>query len=188
MLARFDGGAVAANVPDQFAAKMFLDQRLMHPLRQPSCGKLVEGTREGGFGRELLAQRETADAPQGTVDHQAFDQSPRRGHPKHGLGHKSVGQPRTFVRRTPLSTPRRMNEFFDAHPLQMVDHLLQFRRQRANVVAQFGQQVVLYHVPALHDQVASVSIHFAGFMMLASKPHHARNGRPHLPISPPAAK
>jgi hypothetical protein len=44
MLACFDGRAVAAKVPDQFVAQMFLDQRLMHPLRQPSCGKLVEGT------------------------------------------------------------------------------------------------------------------------------------------------
>jgi hypothetical protein len=54
MLARFDGGAVAAKVPDQFAAQMFLDQRFMHPLCQASCGKLVKGTREGRFGRSLL--------------------------------------------------------------------------------------------------------------------------------------
>ena len=41
------------------------------------------------------------------------------------------------------------------------------------------------HVPALLGQVASGSIHFADFMMLASKHNHARNGRPHLTTSPP---
>lgn len=32
--ARFDGGAVAAAVADQFLSKMFLDQRFMHALGQ----------------------------------------------------------------------------------------------------------------------------------------------------------
>lgn len=41
------------------------------------------------------------------------------------------------------------------------------------------------YVPALLDQAASGSIHFTDFMMLASKPNHARNGRPHLTTSPP---
>ncbi len=183
-----DGGAVAADVPDQFAAKMFLGQRLMHPLRQPTCGKLVEGSREGRFGRGFLARRETADAPQGTINRQPLDQPPpscsapvrawRQTHP-----------PAKSIRAAdaPLRTMT-IHKFFDAYPLENVNYLLQLRRQRANVVAQFGQQIVLNHVPALRDQIASGSIHFAGFMMLVSKPHHARNGSPHLPVSPPAAK
>ena len=52
----------------------------------------------------------------------------------------------------------------------------------------FGQQLVLNHVSALHDQVASGSINFAGFMMLSSKAHHARNGGPHPQISSLAGK
>lgn len=50
-----------------------------------------------------------------------------------------------------------------------VDHFLQLRRQRTRLVLQLGQQFVLNHVPSLHDQFASGSIHLAGVMMLASK-------------------
>jgi hypothetical protein len=73
MFACFNGRAVAADMSDQFIPEMGLDEGFMHPLAQPRLRKLVKGAREGGLGRQLLAQRETADAAQRTVYRQALD-------------------------------------------------------------------------------------------------------------------
>jgi hypothetical protein len=51
-----------------------------------------------------------------------------------------------MVAHTELS---RADEFFNTHPFQGMDDLLQFRRQRPHIVSQFGDQFVLNHVPAL---------------------------------------
>jgi hypothetical protein len=87
--AGFDGRAVTTEMPDQLIPEMFLDQGFMHALAQAGFGKLVEGAREGGFGRQSLAQRETTDAAQRTVDRQPFNQPHRRRQPQHRLGHKA---------------------------------------------------------------------------------------------------
>lgn len=162
-----DGSAVAADVSDQFVPKMVLDQGFMHAFRQAGFGEFLEDTGEGGFRGQFPARRKTTDATQGAINRQPLDQTPRRAQPQYGFGDKRVGQPGPLMRRTAFSAPRRLHKLLDAHPLQRMDDLLQLRRQRTDVVAQFGQQFVLNHVPALHDQVASGSIHFAGFMMLA---------------------
>ncbi len=79
MHARFAGGAVAAYVPNQFAAAP----------HAPAPSAVLRQTRRRHARRWLrtgaLAQRETSDAPQGAVDHQTFVQYPRRGHPNHGI-------------------------------------------------------------------------------------------------------
>jgi len=46
---RFDGGAIATEVAAQLFAKVFRDERLIHPLGQSTGGELIEGAREGGF-------------------------------------------------------------------------------------------------------------------------------------------
>lgn len=187
--ARCDSGAVAADVPDQFILKVLLDERLMHPFRQTPLGKLLESAREGGFGGQLPAQGETTDTSQGAIYHQALDQSCRDRQTQYGLGHEGVRQPGPLKGRATHSTPGRLREFLDAHPFQRVDDFLQLRRQRTRLVLQLGQQFVLNHVPSLHDQFASGSIHLAGVMMCwRRKPHHARNGRLYPPLSPPQRK
>ena len=166
--ARFNGGAIATDMPDQLTPKVFLDERLMHTFRKAPFSKRLESAREGRFGGQLFAQGETTDAPQGAVYRQAIHQSHRSGQPQHGLGHEGIRQPTPLMRRTPHATPGRFSEFLDSNPFQDVDDFLKFRRQRTDVVPQFGQQFVLDHVPPLHDQFTSGSIHFAGVMMLAS--------------------
>ena len=164
-LARFDRGAVAADVADQFIPEVFLDERLMHPFGQTPLSKLVKRAREGGFGGQFPAQREATDAPQRTIHRQALDQPHRGRQSQHRLRHESVRQPSPLTGRTTHATPRRRREFLDAHPFQGVDDALQLRRQRAHLVLQLGQQFVLNHVPALQDQFALSSIHGAGVMM-----------------------
>ena len=146
----------------------------MDALGQASLGKCLEGAGEGGLGGQLLAQRESTDAAQCLVDHQALNQRrcgglPNRGQEsQHGLGHEGIRPPRPFMRRMPDTAPRCRREFLDPNPFQRMDDLLQLRRQAAHLVPHLGQQFVLNHVPALHDQFGSGSIHFAGVMVLAS--------------------
>ncbi len=61
--ARFDGGAVATDVPDQLIPKMLPDEGFMHPFGQACFSELLEGAREGRLRRQLLAQREATDSP-----------------------------------------------------------------------------------------------------------------------------
>jgi len=77
--ARLNGGAVAADVSDEFISKVFLDQRFMHAFGQTLLGKLLESAREGRFGGQLFAQGESTDAPQGPVYRQAIYQTYRGG-------------------------------------------------------------------------------------------------------------
>jgi hypothetical protein len=175
-------------MPDQFVSQVFLDERLMHPLHQAGFGKLFESAGEGGFGGQLLAQPKTADAPQRPVDGQALDQAGRGRQPQHGLGHKGIRQPGALAGRTTDARPGRHREFLDAHPFQGVDHFFQFRRQRADLVLQFGQQFVLNHMPALQDRFASDSIHGAGVMMLALRTASCQKWPPAPSVSFPARK
>lgn len=114
--------------------------------------------------------------------------SPRHGQSQYRLGHKGIRQPGTFVRRSSFSAPWRRHKLFDAYPIQRMDDFLKLRRQRSDALPQLGQKLRLNHIPALHDQVASGSIHLAGVMIMLSKTYHARNGRLHPPVSPPVAK
>ncbi len=164
-LACFDRGAVAAQVSDQRLPEVFLDERLMHPFGQTPLGKLVECARERRFGGQLAAQRKTTDAPQRAIDRQALDQPHRARQPQHRFGHKGIRQPTALMGRTTRTAPRCRDEFLDTHPFQGVDDPLELRRQRTHLIHQLGQQLVLDHIPALHDQMGSDSIHFAGVMM-----------------------
>jgi hypothetical protein len=62
----------------------------------------------------------------------------------------------------------RFREFLDSNPFQRTNDFLRFRRQRTVLVPKFGQQFVLDHVPALHQQFASGSMLIAGDMILSS--------------------
>ncbi len=130
VFARVDGRAVATDMPNQFIPEVLFDQGCMHLLPQVRLGKLVESPREGRFRRQRFAEREPTDAAQRTVDRQALDQPHGGRQSQHCLGHKGVRQPRPLEGRTPHTTPRFPCEFFDAHPFQRVDDLLQLRRQR----------------------------------------------------------
>ena len=75
------------------------------------------------------------------------------------------------------------------HPLERVDHLLEFRGQSADLIAQLGNQIVLNAKPSLQDQVASGSIHGVNVLVFSQTLHRARNGRPRPSILPnPAIK
>jgi hypothetical protein len=144
-------------MPDQLIAQMLLDQGFMDSLAQAPCGKLVEGAREGGLGRQAPVQRETTDAAQETVIHQAIEQPHRRRQAQHRLGDKGVRQPRPLKRRTADTTPRHRRELLDPHPLENVDDPLQLRRQRAPACLKFRDQFVLHHIPPV-QQPASCAI------------------------------
>src|SRR5574337_1211097 len=160
-----NGGAIAAQVPDQRVAQVCRDERLMDPFGQTPFGKFLKSAREGSCGRQALARGKPADATQGTVYRQALDQRHRCGEPQYRLGHEGVRQPRPLARRAPDASPAKRRELLNAHPLQGVDDFFQLRRQRPDLVLQLGQQFVLNYVPPLHDGGACNSIHFAGVMM-----------------------
>jgi hypothetical protein len=48
-----------------------------------------------------------------------------------------------------------------------VDEFLELRRQRADIVSQFWNEIMLNHIPALQNQFTVGSIHGVGVMMLA---------------------
>jgi hypothetical protein len=157
----FDGGPITTEAPYQFFPQVFLDQRFMNPFGQTVLGKFFEGPRECGVRRELLAGRKTTNPPQRPVYLQTLDQARRRRKSPHRFGYKGIGQPRPLVRRPPDATPRGFNKFFHTSPFQRVDDFLQFLRQHPGLCSNLRYQ----HVPALQDQVASRSIHFAGVMV-----------------------
>ncbi len=157
--ARMDRRAVTTQMADQLTAKVRLDQGFMRPFGQSARGEFGKGARERRFGRDLFAQRKSADAPQGTINRQALNQAPRRVQPENRLGDKGIGQPGAFAGRTSDTAPRRGHEFLNPYPFERMNHPLKFGCQGAHVVAQFRKQFMLNDVPALHDQVAFGSIH-----------------------------
>ena len=94
-----------------------------------------------------------------------------------GAGEQCARQGATIMRGSAHTTPDRgagrggsprlatglgpgpLNKFFDPHPFQRVDYLLQFRGQRPNLASQFGHQLTLVYSPALHYQTALRNIH-----------------------------
>jgi hypothetical protein len=48
-----------------------------------------------------------------------------------------------------------------------MDEFLELRRQRADIVSQFWNEILVNHIPALQNQFAAISNHGVGVMMLA---------------------
>jgi len=63
------------------------------------------------------------------------------------------------MRRAAFAIPSAFYEFFDPHPFQGVDQLLQSWRQRPNLLLQFRDQFVLHYSPALQYSNSLRNIH-----------------------------
>ena len=90
--ARFDGGAVAADVPDQLIEEVGFDQGFMHTLGQTALGEFGKGAFDAGLIGQPLPARESTDAPQGAIYRQALNQRDGGGKTENDFDDKSIGE------------------------------------------------------------------------------------------------
>jgi hypothetical protein len=149
LLPRFDGRAVAADVPDQAVVIGGCDQGLVQARWQGTGGEFGEGSGEGPRLRNFPGTAPAAQPTQPLVQGEPFDQQIRRRQLEDRLGDEGAGQGRPIRRWPSRRTVRIGQELLDAHELQNRHQFPVPFRQRADLFFKIWEEFRLDPPPCV---------------------------------------